>query len=763
MSAIGQRVRRSDGEAKVRGTSGYGMDHTEPGMVHGAVRRSDVPAARILRVDTTAAAAMPGVHAIATAADATGLSGMLVVKDQPVFAADVVRYVGEPLAAVAADTPAQAAAAAAAIEIDVEPLDAVLDLDTALDEGTRLIHPDWASYQTFVPGPRGGNLAWEASLDRGDVDAAFAAAHAVVEDTYRVPRQHQSPIEPHAAVARFDQGRYVVHTPTQFPYLVRARLAELLGIKPSAVRIVVPTIGGGFGGKLDALLEPIACVLARKAGRPVRVLNSRAEELATAGPRENAVVRLRTAVDADGRILGQEGHVVADNGANSSGETVACAAVAPLALGGTYAIPAARYRSQVVYTNTPPTAAFRGVNGVYCTYAQEMHLDHVARELGMDRRELRLRNVLRRGGQMVNGQVLDDAFLVEAMESVERRAPWAELTARSRPLRGVALVPLTWITNPGPAEAAVRLAEDGTVMVTCAGAEIGTGAIATGVRQIVAEQLGMPVDDVLVAAADTDTGGYDHGAQGSRTVYGMGSAANDAATQVRAQILATAAGLLEAAESDLELVDGHVRVAGAPDSAVTLAAVSGAAMWTGGPISASGRFVAPPVPFDAGCMAGALFTHFTAASYHAHLAEVEVDPDTGAVTIVRYVVAQDVGRAINPTMIEGQIHGGVAQGLGYALFEDLRLDADGRVLDTDLERYRLPTALDVPAIDLEILENPCASGPFGAKGAAEPPILPVAAVVACAVADAIGRPIDTLPLTPVRVLEALRERTTATR
>lgn len=755
---IGRRVRRADGDAKVRGTSIYGMDHVEAGMLHAAVRRADVPAARIVRMDTSKAAGMPGVHAVITAADAPGRSGMLVVKDQTIFADGEVRYVGEPLAAVAAATAEQAAAAAAAIEVELEPLEPVLDLDTVLDEGTRLIHPDWESYDTFVPGPRGGNLAWEAQADRGDVDAAFAAAHRVVTDEFRVPRQHQSPIEPHAAVARYDQGRYVVHTPSQFPYLVRARVAELLGVRPSAVRIVVPTIGGGFGGKLDALLEPLACVLARRAGRPVRVLNDRADEFRTAGPRENAVVRLRTAVDAEGRILAQDGHVVADNGANSSGETVACAGVAPLVLGGTYRIPAARYRSQVVYTNTPPTAAFRGVNGVYCVHAQELHLDHIARELGLDRREFRLRNVLRRGDEMVNGQVLEDAFLVEALESVERRAPWAQLTTSSRPLRGVAVVPLTWITNPGPAEAAVRLAEDGTVMLTCAGAEIGSGAVATGVRQIVAEQLGVAVDDVLVATPDTDTGGYDHGAQGSRTTYGMGNAANDAANQVREQILRTAAGLLEADESDLELTDGTVTVAGAPDTAITLAAVAGAAMWSGGPISATGRFVAPPVPFDASCLTGALFTHFTAASYHAHLAEVEVDPDTGHVRVLRYVVAQDVGRAINPTMIEGQVHGGVAQGLGYALFEELRIDDGGRVLDTGLETYRLPTALDVPPIDLEILENPCESGPFGAKGAAEPSILPVAAVIACAVADALGRPIQELPLSPFRVLETMGAR-----
>lgn len=756
MSAIGKRVRRSDGEAKVRGTAIYGMDHVEAGMLHAAVRRADVPAARITRLDTTKAAVMPGVRAVATAPDVPHLSGMLVLKDQPVFASDTIRYVGEPIAAVAADTLEQARAAAAAIVVEVEELAPVTDLDTVLDKDTRLIHPEWEGYGTLVPGPRGGNLAWEARLERGDVDAVMANAHLVVTDTYRAPRQHQSPIEPHAAIARYDQGRFVVHTPTQFPYLVRARVAEHFGVKPSAVRIVVPTIGGGFGGKLDSLLEPVVCALARKAGRPVRLLNTRTEELATTGPRENAVVHLRTAVDADGRILAQEGRVVADNGAYSSGETVACAGVAPLVLGGTYAIPAARYISQVVYTTTPPTAAFRGVNGPYCVFAQEMHLDHIARELGIDRREMRLRNVIRKGGEMVNGQVLDDAYLVEALDAVEQQAPWDTVNSDAKPLRGKAVVPLTWITNPGPAEASVKLAEDGTVMVTCAAAEIGTGAVTTGIRQIVAERLGVPVDDVLISMPDTDGGGYDHGAQGSRTTFGMGSAADDAAVKVREQIIQQAAALLEASEDDLELVDGHARVVGAPESKVSFAQVSGAAMWTGGPISGSGKFVAPPIPFEAGCMAGALFTHFSGASYHAHVAEVEVDPDTGIVTVLRYAIAQDVGRAINPTMIEGQVHGGVAQGLGYAMLENLRLDDTGRVQDTSLESYRLPTALDVPKIDLTILENHCAAGPFGAKGAAEPSILPVAAVIGCAVADAIGRPIPSLPISPTAVLEALR-------
>ncbi|MFF0792561.1 xanthine dehydrogenase family protein molybdopterin-binding subunit [Streptomyces spiralis] len=757
MTVVGTSVRRADGDAKVRGTAVYGMDYTEPCALVVRVLRSRVPAARITRLDTSRAERLPGVRAVATAADTPGLSGMLVLKDQTVFARDEIRYVGEPIAAVAADTIEQADAAIAAIELEVDPLEPVYDLEAALADDARVIHPDWESYETLLDGPRGGNLAWEARVERGDVEAAFASAHLVVEDEYRTPRQHQCSIEPHAAVARYEQGRYIVHTPTQFPFLVRGRVAELLGVRPSDVRVVVPTIGGGFGGKLDAMLEPIACVLARKAGRPVRVVNSRADEQATCGPRENAIVRLRTAVAKDGTILAQEGVILCDNGANSSGETVACANLAPLALGGTYRIPSARYVSKVVYTNTAPTAAFRGVNGNYCVFAQEMHLDRIARELGIDRRELRLRNVLKAGEQMVNGQQLDDAFLEQALAKADEIAPWEELTAARRPLRGVAVVPMTWITNPGPSGATVKLGEDGTVTVTCAAAEIGTGGVATGIRQIVADELGVPFEDVLVTPADTDAAGYDHGAQGSRTTFGTGSAALDAAAQVREQVLDVAGGMLEASPEDLELVDGHVGVVGAPGRRVSLAAVAATAMWSSGPISAAGKFVAPPVPFDAGCMVGAAFTHFSAASYHAHLAEVEIDPDTGRVRVTRYVVVQDVGRAINPQMIEGQIQGGVAQGIGYALYENLRI-SDGVVVDSGLETYRLPTALDVPPIEIAILENPCSYGPLGAKGVAEPSIIPVAAVIGCAVADAIGTPLRSLPLTPFEVLAALRRR-----
>lgn len=759
-SPIGRSIVRPDADAKTRGAAVYTIDHVEAGMLHAAVLRAPIAAATIRRLDVSAAASLPGVHAVVTGADAPHRSGMLATKDQTVFAIDTVRYAGEPIAAVAAETPAGAAAALAAMVLDLEPLTPVVDLDEAVAPGTRLIHPDWAEYEVPMEGHRGGNVAWELTLDRGSDDEwadAFAGAAAVVSDEFRVPRQHQTPLEPHACVARWTQGRYVVHTSTQFPHSVRSRTAELLGLRASAIRVIVPTVGGGFGGKLDAMLEPIACLLARRSGRPVRLVNSREEELATAGPRENAVLRLRTAVAADGTLLAQEADVLIDNGANSSGETVVCAAVPPLALGGTYRIPLARYRCRVLYTNTAPTAAFRGVGGPYVIFAQESHLDSIARRIGVDRRELRLRNVLHAGEAMVNGQVLPDAALVDALESVQQRMPWDPDRPGPSPgkLRGTAVVPLTWLTNPGPAEASIALNDDGSVLVTTAATDIGTGAVVTGIRQIVAARLGVDVAEVIISTPDTDAAGFDNGAQGSRTTYGSGAAADRAAVELKDLILRAAADQLEVAEADLVIEDGVVTMVGNPAVSVPLGTVSAGAMWTSGPLSATGRFVSPPAPFDAGCFVGSLFSTINGTSSHAHAAEVEVDPATGRVTVLRYVVAQDVGTAINPAMITSQVHGAVAQGLGYALYEALRIDADGQVMERSLSTYRVPTAMDVPPIDLAILEIPGSNGALGVKGAAEPPIVPVAAVIACAVADAIGATVHELPMTPFSVLAAL--------
>jgi CO/xanthine dehydrogenase Mo-binding subunit len=755
---VGRSVRRADGAAKVTGAATYCVDREEPRMLHAALLRSPVAAGRITRLELSPARDLPGVRAIVSAADAPGRSGMFV-NDQPLFAAGTVRYIGEPVAAVAADTIEAARAAVAAIELEIEPAAAVTEIEAALAGDAPLVHPDWASYRSELEGTRDGNRLWEAELVSGDVDAGFAREDVLVlEDEFRVPRQHQSYIEPHCAVARYETGRYVVHCSTQFPALVRDRTAEALGVRGSAVRIVADTVGGGFGGKLDAGPEPYAGLLARHARRPVKLVYTRAEEFVAGTMRENAIVRLRSAVTRDGDVVAQEAEWAMDAGAYA-GETPAIAGIAMLTVSGAYRVGAVRYRGHAVYTNTPPTGSFRGVCGPYMVFATERHMDRIAGAIGVDRRALRMRNAHRPGDRLPNGQELADTAFAEAFERIEAIAPWAEVSAR-RPYHGVGIVAVTWLTNPLAGSATLKLNEDGTIGLVTAATDIGSGAVSMGLVQIVAEELGVRPEDVLLHAPDTDAAPYDAGAQGSRTVYNVGNAIIRAASQVREQILERAAGLIEAAAEDLRLVDGHVEVAGSPRHRVPLADVAAAALADIGPIAATGSAVSAPAPVDEATMRGAYMRHLNAPTSHVHLAEVQVDPDTGRVEVLRYVVAQDVGRAINPAGIEGQIHGGVAQGIGYALFENIRL-ADGRVLESDLESYRLPGALDIPRVEAILLEHPDPAGPYGAKGAGEPPIVPVAGAIANAVSDAIGRPIDRLPITPFDVLAALREGATA--
>lgn len=764
MSVIGEALPRSDGEVKVRGEAVYAVDYAEPGMLYAKLLRSPVPAGVIRRLDASRAAAMPGVRGVFTAADAPDVMAGWVLRDQRLFAKDVVRYEGEPIAAVVADTLEQARAAAAAVEIDIEPREAVADIESALAEGAPLVHPDWQQYQPAVPEeyPRSGNVAGEMVYDPDPeaVRAAFAQAAVVVEGEYRAPRQYQAYLEPKSAVAAYEGGRYVVHVAHQYPFNVRDRVAQFLGVFPSRVRVVGHHVGGGFGAKLDAGLEPYAAFLAERVGRPVKLVNDRLEDLLTCTCRENAIVRLRTALAADGTILAHDMECLMDNGAYS-GEMPVLTSVPVHVLGQVYKVGAARIVCRLVYTNTAPTGAFRGVGGLYLYFALERQMDRCAQALGMDRREFRLRNLLGDGDTVLNGQVLEDAgILREAFQRIDEVAPWAELCRdRSSPdgkLRGVGLAAVTWLTNPMPGSATIKLNEDGTFNLITAATDNGSGAVTMGVTQIAAAELGVRPEDIVLVMPDTDVAPYDAGSQGSRTTHIVGRAAAMAASAVKDRILDVASSLLEAAKGDLELVEGKVQVKGDPRSSVSLATVAATATFTTGPIAATGSYATPPPRFNPGCASGLLFPIFPTPTYHVHLAQVEVDPVTGQVSLVRYVVAQEVGRAVNPDGIRGQIQGGVAQGLGYALYEGLDLEG-GRYRQRSLEHYRLPLAVDVPDVEIILLEHPEAQGPYGARGVAEPPIVPVPAAVANAVADAIGRPITRLPITPDDVLALLEE------
>ena len=760
-SVVGESVERTDGVTKVTGEAIYGVDYVEPGMLYAKLLRSPVPAGRIAKLDVSPALAMPGVRAAYAAANAPDHLAGWVLREQRLFAKEVVRYEGEPIAMIVADSLHEAKEAVRMIRLEIEPEPPVGDIESALAEGARLVHPEWESYE--VAGgeqyPRSGNVAAEtiSDVDPEALAKVFAQADVVVEDEFRAPRQYQAYLEPRGAVAKYENGRYVVHTASQYPFNVRDRVAQFLGVRSSDVRVLGHHIGGAFGAKLDASLEPYAAFAAQKTRRPVRIVNERAEDLLTCPSRENAIVRLRTALTADGRILGRELECLMDNGAYS-GEMPFLASVPMHVLGQVYRAGATRVVTRLVYTNTAPTGAFRGVGGLYLYFALERHMDNCARRLGIDRREFRLANLLKSGDASLAGQVLEDAdILREAFDRIDEVVPWAEAQKRRQSngkLRGVGLAACTWLTNPLPGSVTLKLNEDGTIGVVTGATENGSGAVAMGVTQIVAEELGAPPEDVIVLMPDTDSAAYDAGSQGSRTTHIVGRAATKAAKEVREKILCFASELMEAAKEDLELIGGRVVVKGDPGSGLLLADVAAAATFTVGPIAGTGSYTTKPPAINPACASGLLFPIFPTPTYHVHFAEVEIDPATGHVDVVRYVVAQEVGKAINPDGVRGQIQGGVAQGLGYTLFENIQI-VDGRYQERRLETYRLPLAVDIPDVEIIVLEHPEAEGPYGARGVAEPPIVPVAAVIGNAVADAIGRPISRLPITPDDVLEAL--------
>lgn len=751
---IGQSSIRSDAVAKATGAAVFGTDFILPGMLHGRLLRSPVPAGRITRLDLSRVAEAPGVHGVACSIDVPERRSGLVLMDAPLFAGEFVRFEGEPIAAIVAETRELADRALSLAVLEIDKLPAVTDPESALETGAPLVHPDWESF-TPLPGmdwPRSGNIVSESIADPDGVDEAFQSATYIVEDRFEAGRQYQAYMEPRMAVAEFDGQRLTIHVAHQFPYNVRDRVAVALNLSPSEIRVVGHHIGGGFGAKLDTGLEPYAALLARQVGRPVRLANDRSEDLLTCQCRDNAVIRIRTAVAADGAMLARDVDVLMDSGAHAT-DIPFLISIPVHVFGSLYRVGPVRIVARAVYTNTAPTGAFRGVNGTHLYFALERHMDHIANKLGVDRREYRLASLQSDGVKLPTGQVLEDAgILAEAFDAAENMAPWAELGRG--PNRGVGVAACMWLTNPMPGSATLKLNSDGTLGVLTAATENGSGAIATGVRQIAAEEFGLSAEKVIVTMPDTDAAAFDAGSQGSRTTHIVGRAVREAAVEVRVRIIDTAATLLEAAPEDLELIDGTVGVVGAPKSRVSLAEVAVAAQTAGEAITGSGSYTTPMPSVNPTCASGLLFPAFPTPTYHVHVAEVEVDPVTGRIRVLRYLVAQEVGRAINPEAVRGQIQGGVVQGLGYALWETLQIDG-GRYLQRTLETYGLPLSIDVPEVEITLLEHPDPAGPYGAKGVAEPPVIPVAAAIGNAVADALGTTVDRVPITAERVLEAI--------
>jgi CO/xanthine dehydrogenase Mo-binding subunit len=752
LRVVGRPVPRVDALEKVTGRARYVTDLTMPGMVHAKVLRSPYAHARVTRVDVARARALPGVVAALAGADVTWCDPYYgpAYRDRPVLAFDVARYEGEPVAAVAAVDEATAEAALELIDVDYEPLAPVMTLEEAQAPGAPLVHAGqppaghFADLSTLRPKP-GTNICHQFHFARGDTALALAGADVVVEDAYRFPPVQHVALEPHAVVAAWDEsGALTLWASTQNPFSVRVELAKMFDVPLARIRVVVPHLGGGFGSKTYAKLEPLAAVLARTAGRPVRLAASIPEAFQTVR-RCASRVAVRVGFRRDGSLVAVECDASYDVGAYADiGPRVVQKGTYTAT--GPYRVPHVTLDSRAVYTNTTPGGAFRGFGVPQLSWALESLFDEAAARLGRDPVDLRRQNFLAHGEEFAPGDTPIDGKLEESLGRAAEAMGWTRSGAADRG-RGVAAM-LKASVAPSVSEAIVRLHADGSVTVLASAVEMGQGT-RTVLAQIAAEVLCVPLDHVTVVQPDTAVTPYDQTTSSSRSTAMTGRAVQVAAEDVREQLLAAAAQSLGLSVRELELSDGAVvaplrRLTYAETLALKFGMSGGELIGRG--VVAPGRTAAP--------LGGS--TPFWEMAVGA--AEVSVDEETGAVRVERYVSVADVGRAINPLTLEGQDEGGVVQGLGHTLLEEM-LYADGHLLNGTLLVYRVPRADDVPdELECRFVENADGSGPFGSKGAGEGSLIPVSPAVANALARLTGIRLRDLPLTPERVWRALRSR-----
>ncbi len=744
---------RQDGRDKVTGSGRYAADLTVTGMLHGAFRMSAVSHARIRRVDTTAARALPGVHAVITAADVPEVRYGAFVKDRTLFARDVVRWEGELIAAVAAATPEIAARAAALIEVDLEPLPALTDLEAATRPDAPLVHADWGTYEVDESVVRDGNVASHSTIVKGDAAAGMAEADIVVKDRYVADGSHAVPIEPRAILAEWQGDHVTIWSSTQVPFPARAGVAETLGLPQNRIRVIVPHLGGGFGAKCEVGFEPHVAALARAAGRPVKVVFSRREEfLLPDHRRERMIMELETGVRRDGTIVARRGHLIVDNGAYSMDEPYLGQMAAMFAV-GPYRIPNVDVSVDVVYTNTQPSGSVRAPTGPTTCWAVEQHHDVVAERLGLDPVEFRRRNLVHEGDAGPTGQVFERIGALETLENAAAAIGWG------KPLpdgEAIGIATGWWPSFPGPSGAHIRINADGTGTIVTGAQECGTGAV-MALPLLAAEVLGMRPDEFRILYQDTDAGPYDGGASGSQTTFNNGRAVIAAATEVREQLLDLAADLLEANRADLELVDGTARVKGSTTSSVSIVDLAAQAA-DAGLLLGKGSGEPPPTPAvdSASCVGRLGGESFAAPTFFTHAIRVKVDRDTGVVRVLEVAASHESGVVINPIGAAGQIQGGVAMGIGQALTEGVQLTDDGRQRNAYLLDYKLQTVADIPTIHVDFVDAPSPNaGPKGLKGIAEPPCVPTPGAIANAIARAVGVRVNDLPMTPERVWSAI--------
>ncbi len=766
--AFGKRLPRIEGRDKATGHAAYADDMVLPRMLLGAIAQSIHAHARIVSYDTTEASKVPGVKAIVTGDDYDWHRGGGHIKDETLLAKGKVRYFGEPVAAVAATTQAAAEAAARLIVVEYESLKPVLDIDQARAADAPMVHEEFGDYFKRADDLEvSGNECWACSIEEGDVDAAWDDCSAIAEATFETQAQHHLYLEPSSALADIDRsGKVTIWAPSQGVHYIQHRVADVLGLSFAKIRVVSPTVGGGFGGRAGPHVQAIAAALALSAGRPVKVTLSRVADFETCRSRHPARIKMKIGALADGTLVAQTADIVLDGGAFAD-ESPAVTSFAVMMARGPYRIPNLRLAGRTLYTNKLRAGSFRGFGNPQSAFARESLLDELAAKLGIDPLELRLKNALEAGEKWAGGQTVpacgfkDCLLEVKAALAADTKTA-ATITPGKR--RGVGVSGFAHISSFLASGATVQLREDGTLSLNTGAVDIGQGSN-TILAQICAEALKVPLDHISVAAADTDSSPYNYKSVGSRTTYTTGRAVKAAADQVAGEILAHAAAMLGCEPEQAELLPGGaVGVSAAEEGSplfnksVSFEDVAARSHYgVGGPIVGTNTFVYDGPAFDreGSRMKGIAFGNMGAYIFGAQAVEVEVDEVTGQVEVLRAWAASDVGRAVNPTNVEGQIQGGLVQGMGYALFEEMVWE-DGRLINPSMMDYKAPGALDAPAeIKAIIVEAPEPSGPFGAKGVGEPAMVGVAPAVANAIASAAGIRLRRLPMIPERVLGAM--------
>jgi CO/xanthine dehydrogenase Mo-binding subunit len=759
---------RADGVPKVTGQARYTADLRFPGMLEARFLYGSVPHGRITSLDVSAARRVSGVLAVITHADLPPNRYGMCVKDRTLFAEGVVRYEGEIVAAVAATTREAADAGIAAIRLEVEPLPALLDPEEALADGAPLVHESWsddaAAYEGLV---RNRNDCGYVTIVKGDVDPGFADADLVVEGRFVSDMAHAVPIEPHAIVADWQGDRVTIWSSTQVPFIARAGVAETLGIPEGNVRIIVPHLGGGFGGKCDFHFEAHVAALARAARRPVRLVFTRQEEFVVPDKvRHPMVMTFRTGVRRDGTITATKARVILDTGAYASDSSM-LTEVATMMVAGPYRTPNMLVEGHTVYTNKTPCGSVRAPTGPEGCWGLESHIDDLAAAVGMDRVEFRLLNLADEGDTGPTGQVYRAIGAKECLRQAADLIGYGGSESSGEGVGvgiGVGVAVGWWFSMPSATGAHVKLNPDGSAVVVTGAQENGSGAV-MALALLVADELGIDPAGVSFVHQDTDAGPWDGGSAGSQTTFNVGRAVTAAAARVRERVLARAADMLEASADDVELVEGEVRVKGAPERRLAVAAVAQAAFDDGEQLIASNSPPVPPMPDNVGgsaCVGRAVFPAFAAPAFFAQAARVKVDPETGVVRVTDVAAAHDFGRVLNPVGARGQVEGGVAMGVGLALSEGTVFGDDeraGRQSNPDLLDYKLVTSADAPRITVSFIDRPVSAeegGPRGSKGVGEPPCVPTAAAVANAVAAATGVRLRRIPMTPSRLWAAMR-------